>query len=118
MSDLEDLEEGQMARHGKHGKRNPESVPLTSKSHEGRQNANAHDQQYQNGSAGATGKGRGILTLTVDVPASAPRSSETHPPARWKTPEFLFYGVCFLIVVPLMVWKPVQLSQGIFFLLL
>ncbi|KAJ3483605.1 hypothetical protein NLI96_g6202 [Meripilus lineatus] len=54
---------------------------------------------------------RGITRLTVDIPSS--RSSKplvTHPP-RWGTPEFLFYGLIFCVVVPIMVWVPVQLSS-------
>lgn len=62
----------------------------------------------------------GITQLTVDIPSS--RTSKplaTHPP-RWKTAEFIFYGACFCIAVPAMVWIPVQLSSRMshFFLLL
>jgi hypothetical protein len=52
----------------------------------------------------------GITRLTVDVP-SARASGETRPP-RWRTPEFLFYYVVFLAVIPWMVYSPVQLSAS------
>src|ERR1700722_15818337 len=41
----------------------------------------------------------------------------THPPkeqatqARWATPEYIFYYVCFVIVVSTMVWIPASLSS-------
>jgi hypothetical protein len=56
---------------------------------------------------------RGILRLTVDVPiTSSPKAGAARPPPRWRTPEFLFYGVAFVVVVPAMVWKPIALSSG------
>lgn len=65
---------------------------------------------------------KGITKLTVNIPStsssavgrgnsSTSRELKTHP-SRWKTPEFMFYGVAFLVVVPLMVWIPIQLSQS------
>ena len=57
---------------------------------------------------------RGILRLTVDVPLSnSPKAGLARPP-RWRTPEFFVYGVVFAVVVPLMIWKPVDLSRGMF----
>lgn len=60
---------------------------------------------------------RGITKLTVEVPLSSsskrPEASQSRP-ARWKTPEFIFYGVAFCAVVPVMVWIPIQLSSGEF----
>ena len=52
----------------------------------------------------------GVTRLTVDVP-SARASGETRPP-RWRTPEFFFYYVVFLAVVPWMVYSPIQLSAS------
>ena len=52
----------------------------------------------------------GVTRLTVDVP-SARASGETRPP-RWRSPEFFFYYVVFLVVVPWMVYSPIQLSAS------
>ena len=66
-------------------------------------------------------KPSGIILLTVEADAAqaenTTRSSVTvissrAKPARWKTPEFLFYAVAFVIVVPMMVMGPVRLSEG------
>ena len=51
-----------------------------------------------------------IVKLTVDIPSShQPQTRETTP--RWKTPEFFFYYVVFIVVIPVMVWIPVALSS-------
>ena len=51
-----------------------------------------------------------IVKLTVDIPSShQPRTTDTTP--RWKTPEFFFYYVVFIVVIPVMVWIPVTLSS-------
>jgi hypothetical protein len=51
-----------------------------------------------------------IVKLTVDIPSShQPQAVDTTP--RWKTPEFFFYYVTFVVVVPIMVWIPVALSS-------
>jgi protein-cysteine N-palmitoyltransferase HHAT len=51
-----------------------------------------------------------ILKLTVDIPFShQPQAAETSP--RWRTPEFFFYYVIFIVVMPIMVWIPVTLSS-------
>jgi hypothetical protein len=51
-----------------------------------------------------------IVKLTVDVPSShQPQAVDTT--SRWKTLEFLFYYVTFVVVVPIMVWIPVVLSS-------
>lgn len=51
-----------------------------------------------------------IVKLTVDIPSShQPQATNTTP--RWKTPEFFFYYVAFIVVVPIMVWIPVALSS-------
>ncbi|OCH89613.1 MBOAT-domain-containing protein [Obba rivulosa] len=56
---------------------------------------------------------KGVTRLTVDVPSSyrsaPPR--RVQPASRWSTPEFIFYGVIFCLVVPIMVWIPVTLSS-------
>ncbi|KAH8094526.1 MBOAT, membrane-bound O-acyltransferase family-domain-containing protein [Cristinia sonorae] len=58
-----------------------------------------------------TPKQRGITRLTVDIPDATKPSSLSSRPSRWRTPEFVVYGVVFLVVVPLMVWIPVSLSS-------
>ena len=51
-----------------------------------------------------------IVKLTVDIPSShQPQTADSTP--RWKTPEFFFYYVIFVAVVPIMVWIPVTLSS-------
>ena len=58
-------------------------------------------------------KRRGILCLTVETPTTSSFSKvvSARPPSRWKSPEFIFYGICFAIVVPILVWKPIELSS-------
>ncbi|KAG8969855.1 glycerol transporter [Tulasnella sp. 419] len=59
-------------------------------------------------------RNRGIVALTVETPTSSrpPRQPVPTPsPPRWKTPEFLLYGIVFLVVVPLLVKIPVDLSS-------
>jgi hypothetical protein len=56
-----------------------------------------------------------LVDLTVQTPTSQePPTNTSIPlsPPRWRTLEFRFYGLMFLLVVPLMVYSPVQLSQG------
>lgn len=64
-------------------------------------------------------KRRGILHMTVETPAAsyAQKSVQTRPLALWRTPEFYFYYVVFATVVPLMIWKPISLSRGVYILL-
>lgn len=61
-------------------------------------------------------KRKGIVRLTVDIPSSnrVPRSDNARspPPSRWKTPEFAFYYAAALIVIPLMIWVPIDLSSS------
>lgn len=57
-------------------------------------------------------KRRGILRMTVDVPSSSQKTVQTHPPPRWRTPEFVVYFLVITVAVLLMVWKPVALSRG------
>lgn len=56
---------------------------------------------------------RGIVAFTIETPdsSSSRPPSASRPPSRWETPEFIIYGLVFATVVPLMVWKPIQLSQ-------
>ncbi|KAI0091274.1 MBOAT, membrane-bound O-acyltransferase family-domain-containing protein [Irpex rosettiformis] len=59
-------------------------------------------------------KRKGITRLTVEIPTSS--SSKTQQkfstqPSRWRTPEFMLYGVVFAIVIPMMCWIPIQLSS-------
>ncbi|TFK50179.1 MBOAT-domain-containing protein [Heliocybe sulcata] len=60
------------------------------------------------------GTPKGIIRLTVDTPLSSSKriSDQKRPPPRWKTPEFILYEVLFLIVVPILVWIPIQLSDA------
>lgn len=63
------------------------------------------------------GQRRGITRLTVDIPSSrisAAQDITSHPHARWRTPEFLLYAVVFAVVVPMMAWIPVRLSNRTF----
>ncbi|EIW83800.1 MBOAT-domain-containing protein [Coniophora puteana RWD-64-598 SS2] len=55
---------------------------------------------------------RGITALTVDLPDSGSKNVklETNP-SRWATPEFLFYYLAAVIVIPIMVWVPVSISS-------
>ena len=59
-------------------------------------------------------KRTGALRFTVDVPLAPPPkiNVDARPSARWRTPEFLFYGIMFILVVPWMIWKPIDLSSG------
>ncbi|QRV89896.1 glycerol uptake protein 1 [Ceratobasidium sp. AG-Ba] len=60
-------------------------------------------------------KSLGVVALTVQTPTSSnftpPETSPSPPPSRWKTPEFLFYGLVFLVVVPYMMKIPFDLSN-------
>ncbi|KLO17383.1 MBOAT-domain-containing protein [Schizopora paradoxa] len=55
----------------------------------------------------------GILRLTVKIPVppSSQQAIQARPPARWRTPEFIFYGLAFVIAIPVMIWKTVNLSR-------
>lgn len=61
-------------------------------------------------------KRSGILRLTVEVEgsSSSKNAATTRPPpaSRWRTPEFMFYGIVFVVVIPLMAWKAMALSRG------
>jgi len=32
-------------------------------------------------------------------------------PSKWRTPEFLLYGLIFIVVVPMMIWIPFSVSR-------
>lgn len=51
-----------------------------------------------------------LTDLTISVPGCTRRSEDDPPPARWRTPEFIFYGIAFVIVVPLLIYWPMRLS--------
>jgi len=51
-----------------------------------------------------------IVKLTVDIPSSHQQQATDTTP-RWKTLEFFFYYVAFVVIVPIMVWIPVALSS-------
>src|SRR5216683_7361222 len=53
----------------------------------------------------------GITRLTIDILPSASTPSATRPP-QWRTFKFLLYYVMFLIVVPWMVYAPIQFSAS------
>ncbi|KAI0788249.1 MBOAT-domain-containing protein [Fomes fomentarius] len=54
-------------------------------------------------------KPKGITRLTVDISSSHKRA-ESHPPAKWRTTEFMCYYVVFALALPLMAWIPYTLS--------
>ncbi|KAF8751613.1 membrane-bound acyltransferase family [Rhizoctonia solani] len=60
-------------------------------------------------------KSLGVVSLTVQTPTSSnftpPETQPPPPSSRWRTPEFLFYGLAFLVVVPYMVKVPYDISN-------
>ena len=59
--------------------------------------------------------GGGITKLTVNFPSSnkpPPDNVSSRNPSRWRTPEFYFYAVVFVVVVLIMFWIPMRLSSG------
>jgi hypothetical protein len=56
---------------------------------------------------------KGLAKLTVNVPTSSHRDSSDRPP-RWSTPEFIFYYLVAVIVIPMMTWVPISLSSRAF----
>ncbi|KAI6039919.1 MBOAT, membrane-bound O-acyltransferase family-domain-containing protein [Pisolithus marmoratus] len=58
-------------------------------------------------------RARGIASLTVGIPSSRKNRPPdgSSPLPRWKTPEFIFYYIVFVVVVPLMAWVPIRLSS-------
>jgi protein-cysteine N-palmitoyltransferase HHAT len=57
-------------------------------------------------------KRTGILKLTVDVPTSSQPLGESRSLPRWSTPEFIFYFITAVVVIPIMVWIPISLSSS------
>ncbi|KZT27214.1 MBOAT-domain-containing protein [Neolentinus lepideus HHB14362 ss-1] len=64
-------------------------------------------------SAESPRKPKGVIRLTVDTPTSSSKdiSNTRRSPPRWKTPEFILYQVVFVVVVPILIWVPIQLSS-------
>lgn len=60
-------------------------------------------------------KSLGVVALTVQTPTSSnftpPDSQPPPPPPRWRTPEFICYGIVFLVVVPYMAKVPYDISN-------
>lgn len=56
---------------------------------------------------------RGLTALTVDIPdtSKAQRNDAPRPPPLWRNPEFFFYYLVVAIVIPFMVWVPINLSS-------
>ncbi|EIW65751.1 hypothetical protein TREMEDRAFT_72521 [Tremella mesenterica DSM 1558] len=54
-----------------------------------------------------------ITNFTVGIPDSVSRPGhELHTnPSRWRTKEFIFYAMMFVLVVPVMIWIPIRLSS-------
>ncbi|KDQ15838.1 hypothetical protein BOTBODRAFT_107948 [Botryobasidium botryosum FD-172 SS1] len=61
------------------------------------------------------GRRKGLINLTVETPPSTSRKNDRpksrRPASRWKTPEFIFYAIAFILVVPHMFTLPMNLSQ-------
>jgi hypothetical protein len=55
-----------------------------------------------------------VTDFTIRIPGSNARPEVEPQPSRWGTREFKFYYVAFAMVVPVMIWIPVQLSYGEF----
>ncbi|KAJ9109716.1 hypothetical protein QFC19_001946 [Naganishia cerealis] len=71
----------------------------------------------------ATDRRRGVTQFTVHIPDANTNAStlttsaelygkSTRSASRWSSLEFKIYGLIFAVVVPLMVWVPIRLSQG------
>ncbi|KAG6372194.1 hypothetical protein JVT61DRAFT_7987 [Boletus reticuloceps] len=56
---------------------------------------------------------RGITALTIDIADTRKtRQNDTpRPPPLWRTPEFFFYYLIAVVVIPFMVWVPINLSS-------
>ncbi|KAK7036422.1 glycerol transporter [Paramarasmius palmivorus] len=56
-----------------------------------------------------------LVDFTVEIPSSARTTSLPNEgaknPSRWRTPEFRFYYVVAAVVIPVMIWIPVTLSD-------
>ncbi|KAF9554748.1 MBOAT-domain-containing protein [Agrocybe pediades] len=60
----------------------------------------------------------GIAQLTVHIPSAFKENvgkgqdNDRTSKSRWRTPEFYFYYVIFILAVPVMAWIPISLSQA------
>lgn len=56
---------------------------------------------------------RGVTALTTDIPDASKiqRSDTPRPPPLWRTPEFFFYYLVAAVVIPFMVWVPINMSS-------
>ena len=56
---------------------------------------------------------RGVARLTVHIPSAFRKDAvdEKSSPPRWSTLEFRLYFLVAAVVIPLMAWIPVSLSQ-------
>lgn len=55
---------------------------------------------------------KGVAQLIVHIPEAAARTPLATSRSRWSTLEFRLYALVFAVVVPLMVWVPISLSDG------
>lgn len=53
-----------------------------------------------------------VTDLTISTPGNVRRSSDEPPPPRWRTPEFIFYAVVFVLVVPVLIYWPMKISSS------
>ena len=80
-----------------------------------RRNAMSPDRLHIEASSGAWNE-RGITVLSLQTPTSTAASmSPSTKPSRWRTTEFLVYGVVAVVVIPYMVYVPIKLSQRMLF---
>lgn len=56
---------------------------------------------------------RGLTAVTVEIPDASKiqRIDTPRPPPLWRTPEFFFYYLVAAVVIPVMVWVPINLSS-------
>jgi hypothetical protein len=74
-------------------------------------NAMSPERLYIDTSSGAWSE-RGITALTLQTPTStAVGKTPSTKPSRWRTTEFMVYGVIAAVVIPYMVYVPIGLSQ-------
>ena len=54
-----------------------------------------------------------LTDLTISTPSSSKSSLERTPgPSRWRTTEYKIYGIIFALVVPLMIYIPINYSSS------
>ena len=53
-----------------------------------------------------------VTDFTISIPGSTARAEDEPAPSRWGTFEFKVYYAVFAVVVPIMIWIPIQLSYG------